>query len=99
MSRDAHYQQEIKKAKTNLADFHERGADAIGEDALEFMREILTPEEIAASDLVVMSLKRHSKLKDDLELKLDEADSEAAVSNVRYAHDEVFSRLKAGLNK
>ena len=40
-----------------------------------------------------------SELTDDLELKLDEADSEAAVSDVRYAHDEVFSRLKAGLNK
>ena len=53
MSRDAQYQQEIKKAKTNLADFHERGADAIGGDALELMREILTPEEIAASDLRV----------------------------------------------
>ena len=49
--------------------------------------------------MVVMSLKKYSELTDDLELKLDEGDRAAAASDVRYAHDEVFSRLKAGLNE
>ena len=31
---------------------------------------------------------------DDIELKLDEADRAAAVSDVRYTHEEVFSRIK-----
>ena len=45
--------QEIETAKTNLADLHERGADAVGGDVLEFMDQVLTPEEIAESDLRV----------------------------------------------
>jgi predicted XRE-type DNA-binding protein len=51
MSNAAEYKQAIEQAKTNLADLHERGADAIGGDALELIRGLLTPEEIAASDL------------------------------------------------
>jgi DNA-binding XRE family transcriptional regulator len=44
----------IYQAKINLNELCERGVDAIGEeDALEFMQELLTPEEIAASDLRV----------------------------------------------
>jgi len=46
--------------------------------------------------MVVMSLEKYAELTDELELKLDEADRAAAASDVRYAHDEVFSRLKAG---
>jgi prevent-host-death family protein len=49
--------------------------------------------------MVVMSLKKYSELTDDLELKLDEGDRAAAASDIRYTHDEVFSRLKAGLNE
>jgi prevent-host-death family protein len=46
--------------------------------------------------MVVMSLEKFAELTDDLELKLDEADRAAGASDVRYAHNEVFSRLKAG---
>ncbi|MCL2337305.1 MAG: hypothetical protein FWC60_07800 [Firmicutes bacterium] len=53
MSNATEYKQAIEQAKINLADLRARGADAIGGDALELMREILTPEEIAASDLRV----------------------------------------------
>jgi len=49
--------------------------------------------------MVVMSLEKYAELTDDLELKLDEADRAAAVSDVRYTHEEVFSRLKEGLNE
>ncbi len=48
--------------------------------------------------MVVMSLDRYAELTDDIELKLDEADRAAAASDERYTHEEVFSRLKAGLN-
>jgi prevent-host-death family protein len=47
--------------------------------------------------MVVLSLQKYAAITDDLELKLDEADHAAAASDVRYAHDEVFSRLKEGL--
>jgi prevent-host-death family protein len=48
--------------------------------------------------MVVMSLDRYAELTDDIELKLDEADRAAAASDVRYTHEEVFSRLKASVN-
>jgi len=48
--------------------------------------------------MVVMSLEKYAELMDDVELKLDEADYAAAASDVRYTHDEVFTRLKAGIN-
>jgi prevent-host-death family protein len=48
--------------------------------------------------MVVMSLERYAELTDDIEMKLDEADRAAAMSDVRYTHDEVFSRLKEGLH-
>jgi hypothetical protein len=35
-----------------------------------------------------------AELTDDIELKLDEADRAAALSDIRYTHEEVFSRLK-----
>jgi ribosome-binding protein aMBF1 (putative translation factor) len=47
------YKQATEQAKTNLADARERGADAMGGDALAHIRGLLTPEEIAASDLRV----------------------------------------------
>jgi prevent-host-death family protein len=44
--------------------------------------------------MVVMSLERYAELTDDIEIKLDEADRAATFSDVRYTHEEVFSRLR-----
>lgn len=49
--------------------------------------------------LVVMSIEKYSELTDNIEKMLDEADYYAAASDVRHAHEEVFSRLKEGLNE
>ncbi|MDR0898380.1 MAG: type II toxin-antitoxin system prevent-host-death family antitoxin [Oscillospiraceae bacterium] len=43
--------------------------------------------------MVVMSLKRYAELTEDIELKMDEADREAAESDARYTEEEVFQRL------
>ena len=48
--------------------------------------------------MVVMSLKKYAELTEDIELKLDEADRAAAASDIRYTHEEVFGRLKAGVS-
>ena len=48
--------------------------------------------------MVVMSLEKYAELTDDIELMLDEADYAAAISDVRYTHEEVFSRLKEDVN-
>lgn len=53
MRTDKKYSQAIAQAQENLADLNERGTDAIGEDVLKFMDSILTPKEIAESDLRV----------------------------------------------
>lgn len=47
------YSQAIAQAQENLADLNERGADAVGDDALEFLDSLLTEEEKAASELRV----------------------------------------------
>ena len=44
--------------------------------------------------MVVMSLAKYAEITEDIELKLDEADAAAAISDVRYDHEEVFMRLK-----
>jgi prevent-host-death family protein len=48
--------------------------------------------------MVVMSLEKYAELTDDIEIKLNEADKAVAASDERYTHEEVFSRLRAGLN-
>ncbi|MFZ3130081.1 MAG: type II toxin-antitoxin system Phd/YefM family antitoxin [Desulfosporosinus sp.] len=48
--------------------------------------------------MVVLSLEKYAELTDDLELKLDAADREADLTDVRYTHDEVFSRVRARIN-
>ncbi len=49
--------------------------------------------------MVVMSLEQYSALTGDIESKLDEADREAADSDVRYTSDEVFGRVRAKLRE
>lgn len=53
MNTDREYKQALAQAKANFADLQERGAEAVGDDVLEFMQTILTPEEIAESNLRV----------------------------------------------
>ena len=42
--------------------------------------------------MVVLSLEQYSALTGDVEMKLDEADKEAAQTDVRYTEEEVFQR-------
>jgi len=48
--------------------------------------------------MVVMSLEKYAELTDDTELKLDDADRAAAVSDVRHTREEVSSHLKEGID-
>lgn len=47
--------------------------------------------------MVVMSLEKYAELTNDIEIKLDEADRAAEISDVRLSHDEVFDKLKGNL--
>ncbi|MBC7960428.1 MAG: type II toxin-antitoxin system Phd/YefM family antitoxin [Vallitaleaceae bacterium] len=48
--------------------------------------------------MVVMSLEKYAELTDEVELKLDEADWEADITETRSSHEEVFSRVRARIN-
>lgn len=45
--------------------------------------------------LVVMSMEQYSALTDEVEMKLDEAERAAAMSDVRMTHEEVFGEARA----
>ena len=49
--------------------------------------------------MVVMSLEAYSKLVENVERALDEADKLAEQTTVRYSHGEVFNSLRRKVNK
>ncbi len=48
--------------------------------------------------MVVMSLETFADLTNDIEMKLDEADKQAALDDKRYSHDDVFKQLRRRVN-
>lgn len=44
--------------------------------------------------MVVLSIEQYAMLIDEVEMKLDEADRQAALSDIRYTGEEVFKRAK-----
>ena len=48
--------------------------------------------------MVVMSIEQYSKLRDMLEMKLDEADYQAEMSSERLSHEDVFTKLRGRVN-
>ncbi len=49
--------------------------------------------------MVLLSLEQYSNLIDDVELKLDEADMAADLSDVRHNAGDVFDRARKHLNE
>ena len=48
--------------------------------------------------MVVLSLDAYSRLTDDVEYALDAADRQAKKTDVRYTHEEMFSKLRGTTN-
>lgn len=44
--------------------------------------------------MVLLSLEQYAALSDGIEFLLDKADKEADSTDIRYTHDEVFSRVR-----
>jgi len=65
MSKTAEYTQAIQQAERNLADARERGEDALGTNVLEFLDGVLTPEEIAASNLRVAMMSELTRARQE----------------------------------
>ena len=49
--------------------------------------------------MVLMSIKQYSTLTDDIERKLDEADTFAANTSTRLSKDEVFDSARSRINE
>lgn len=49
--------------------------------------------------MVVMSIEQYSRLTDITELRLDEADRLAEMTNIRLNHNEVFDDIRGKLNE
>ena len=47
--------------------------------------------------MVVLSLDEYSRLTDNVERALDEADEMAKNTDVRYTHEEVFSKIRGAI--
>lgn len=48
--------------------------------------------------MVVLSLDAYSRLTDDIEYALDAADKQAKETDVRYTHEEMFTKLRGAAN-
>ena len=48
--------------------------------------------------MVLLSIEEYSRLTDRVEIKLDEADTQAANTDVRLSHEEVFGDLRKKIN-
>lgn len=48
--------------------------------------------------MVILSLEQYSALTDEIELKLDEADKSAELSDERFTKGEVFDRVRKRIN-
>lgn len=55
---DKDYNKAIKEAEEKLIDVKKRGQDALGDDALEFMDSLMSPDEILESDLRVETIEK-----------------------------------------
>ncbi len=48
--------------------------------------------------MVVLSLEEYANLTDDIEMKLDEADRQAAMTEERLSHETVFNNVRSTIH-
>lgn len=90
MNNDLAYMQAINQAQANLTDLEERGMDALGDDAIEFMQNLLTPEEIAASNLRIAIMGELLKARQDKNISQRELEFLSGVKQ------PIISRMESG---
>ena len=90
MKTDKEFEKAVAQAKANLADLRERGAEAMGEDVLEFMHSVLTPEEIAESDL------RVALMSELINARLEKGISQKKLEELSGVKQPVIARMERG---
>ena len=48
--------------------------------------------------MVVLSLEEYARLTDNIEMKLDEADGQAAMTDERLSHETVFGNIRSAVH-
>lgn len=91
MIKNTEYEQEVGKAKENLADFQERGTNAIGEDALKFMDKLLTSDEIAESNL------RAALIGELIQARKEKGISQKKLEELSGVKQPIIARMEKGL--
>lgn len=81
---------EYMKAKDNYNDLKERGADAIGENVLDFMDSLLTPEEITESDL------RVALMGELIKARTEKGISQKKLEEMSGVKQPIIARMEAG---
>lgn len=85
------YNTAVEQAKINMADVINRGSNAIGEDALEFMDTLLAPEEIAERDLRVALIGEFIKARQEQGL------SQKKLEELSGVKQPIIARMEKGI--
>lgn len=91
MRMNKEYSQAIVQAKENLADLNERGSEAVGGNVLEFMENILTPDEIAESEL------RVSIIGELIKARQEKGISQKKLEELSGVKQPVIARMEKGI--
>ena len=87
---DREYEKEYAAAKKCCEDLRLRGNDAVGEDAAEFMDSLLSPEEIAESDL------RVALIGEMIKARKDKGISQKRLEEISGVKQPVIARMEKG---
>jgi len=90
MNDDMMYMEAVEVAKANLADARERGEDALGESWEDIRKELLTPEERAASNLRVAIIGELIKARNEQGISQRELEQLSGIKQ------PIISRMESG---
>jgi len=90
MKANKDYTEAIAQAKANLADLRERGTDAIGGDWETLRKELLTPEERAASNLRVAVMVELTRA------RMERGISQKRLEELSGVRQPVIARMERG---
>ena len=88
--KDKQYIEAIEKSKDLLKDIQKRGKDAVGDNAIDFINSLMTPEERAESDL------RVSLIGELIKARKDKGISQKKLEELSGVKQPVIARMENG---
>lgn len=84
------YSKAVAQAESSIADVRARGAEAIGENAIDFIDSLLTPEEIAESNL------RVSLIGELIKARQEQGISQKRLEELSGVKQPIIARMERG---